>query len=117
MKYQDDFEKIIEKYKLWENKYFIHILPPKIDIESGYNARLNHCYPSPEHMPKMEYSRYLKEYDEIAYNCGFADYIDTLRENYFERNEEEFYPIQVIKNAINETLEELSATILNDQLL
>jgi len=65
---------------------------------------------------EWRYSDILKEKDEIMYRCGFADYTDVFRENYFERNDEEFYPVEGMRDAINEALDEIAATVTNDQL-
>lgn len=117
MNRQDEFNEIINKYGLWENDGFLNRLPEQINLVAVFDDTLDQCYSVPEHMPKAKYSEYLKEHDEIAYRCSFADHTDVFREDYFERNDEEFYPVEGIQEAINETLQEMADAILEDMLV
>jgi len=117
---QDDFTHIIQKYDLLnENEVFDDNLPDEIDQEERYNQMLDDCPPAnfevPNHWSKSKYSEALKENDETLYRCGFADYADTLAEDYFEMNDN-FYEPEEMREAINAALDDRIQIIEEDKL-
>ena len=119
MNQQDDFSDFIDKYSLWTLDFFKYEMPEEIDQEKEYNQILDECcsedFKTPAHW-ETSYAQELSKNDPVAYRCGLADYTDTMREQYFEGQNEEFYPVEKTKEAINNTLEELSHNIMLDQI-
>ena len=104
---QDDFEKVIDKYALWDDEVFEDAVPDTINQEEQYDQCLNECPPPDFQMPDGWYASFaeaLQKNDPIMYRCGLSDFTDTMRESYFEGNDENFYDPEEMRDAINEAL-------------
>lgn len=104
---QDDFEAIIDKYKLWDDPNFYRAAPSSIDTEEIYCQALNECPPDDFKVPdgwRNGYAEALKEHDPVAYRCGLADYDDVMAESYFRGPGDEFYQPEGVREAINAAL-------------
>ena len=116
---QDDFEKVIEKYDLWNDQVFEENLPAESNQEEQYDICLNECPPPDFQMPEGWYASYseaLQKNDPIMYRCGLADFTDTMRETYFEGPDERFFEPEEIKDTINEALDDRIELIEEDKL-
>lgn len=114
MNQQDEFEGVISKYNLWDDEFFLYALPGEVSQEDQYNAMLDEVAVCEScHRGGAEH---LKENDPVAYRCGFADYTDAMREDYFEGPCEDFYDPEGVKDAINSALQDRVDKINEDML-
>ena len=75
-----------------------------LDQEDSYNNMLDECYPEVFNICP---SRILSECDPIAYNCGLADYLDSLSDTYYEIDGE-YYLINEVDELVEEMNDHLS---------